>query len=285
MRIIITDSIQKQLFDLTNKKFSIEYIKNYILPIIHYVVFSKKNKFIISGSQGIGKSTLLKILEKNIQLFFNKKVITLSLDNYYLSKLKRKELAKKIHPLLITRGVPGTHNIKELIKAIKNFDNSYYPYFLPIFDKLKDDVSKKNTKINFKADILILEGWCCGSTPIKKKYLHRNINKLEKNFDEKKVWRNYYNEMLKDDYYRLFSLFDKIIYLKTPSFKYVLNWRIKQEKMMKKNNNKIMTKNEIQKFILHYEKLTKWMMKTLPNNANLVIHIDNNQKIKKIIYS
>ncbi len=285
MRIMITDSIQKQLFDLTNKKFSIEYIKNYILPIIHYVVFSKKNKFIISGSQGIGKSTLLKILEKNIQLFFNKKVITLSLDNYYLSKLKRKELAKKIHPLLITRGVPGTHNIKELIKAIKNFDNSYYPYFLPIFDKLKDDVSKKNTKINFKADILILEGWCCGSTPIKKKYLHRNINKLEKNFDEKKIWRNYYNEMLKDDYYRLFSLFDKIIYLKTPSFKYVLNWRIKQEKMMKKNNNKIMTKNEMQKFILHYEKLTKWMMKTLPNNANLVIHIDNNQKIKKIIYS
>tara|TARA_Y100000741_G_scaffold39542_1_gene27593 strand:- start:1874 stop:2722 length:849 start_codon:yes stop_codon:yes gene_type:complete len=282
---MITDSIQKQLFDLTNKKFSIEYIKNYILPIIHYVVFSKKNKFIISGSQGIGKSTLLKILEKNIQLFFNKKVITLSLDNYYLSKLKRKELAKKIHPLLITRGVPGTHNIKELIKAIKNFDNSYYPYFLPIFDKLKDDVSKKNTKINFKADILILEGWCCGSTPIKKKYLHRNINKLEKNFDEKKIWRNYYNEMLKDDYYRLFSLFDKIIYLKTPSFKYVLNWRIKQEKMMKKNNNKIMTKNEMQKFILHYEKLTKWMMKTLPNNANLVIHIDNNQKIKKIIYS
>ena len=285
MRIMITDSIQKQLFDLTNKKFSIEYIKNYILPIIHYVVFSKKNKFIISGSQGIGKSTLLKILEKNIQLFFNKKVITLSLDNYYLSKLKRKELAKKIHPLLITRGVPGTHNIKELIKAIKNFDNSYYPYCLPIFDKLKDDVSKKNIKINFKADILILEGWCCGSTPIKKKYLHRNINKLEKNFDEKKIWRNYYNEMLKDDYYRLFSLFDKIIYLKTPSFKYVLNWRIKQEKMMKKNNNKIMTKNEMQKFILHYEKLTKWMMKTLPNNANLVVHIDNNQKIKKIIYS
>ena len=86
---MITDSIQKQLFDLTNKKFSIEYIKNYILPIIHYVVFSKKNKFIISGSQGIGKSTLLKILEKNIQLFFNKKVITLSLDNYYLSKKER----------------------------------------------------------------------------------------------------------------------------------------------------------------------------------------------------
>ena len=65
-------SVQKQLIELTNIKFSKKYIETYIYPIFEYIISSKKNKFLIAGSQGIGKSTLLHILEKNLKNIFKK---------------------------------------------------------------------------------------------------------------------------------------------------------------------------------------------------------------------
>ncbi len=284
MKDKIVNTVQKQLLELTNYKFSKKYIISYIIPILDYIVFSNKKKFIISGSQGIGKSTLLYILEKNIKLYYNKNVLTLSLDDYYFNKNKRKQLSKNIHPLLFTRGVPGTHDVKNLLKTVKSFDNSSKNYILPVFDKIKDDVLNKTKKIILDADILILEGWCCGSPPLLKKYLQKNINILEKKMDKKMIWRNYYNNMLKKDYHNLFSKFDKIIYFKTPSFNFVFNWRMRQEKNLKTNNKKKMNRKEIKEFILYYEKITKWMMKILPNKADVVVHVNNKQKISKINY-
>ena len=79
-------SVQKQLIELTNIKFSIKYIETYIFPIFEYIISSKKKKFLIAGSQGIGKSTLLYILEKNLKIIYNKEILSLSLDDYYLTK-------------------------------------------------------------------------------------------------------------------------------------------------------------------------------------------------------
>tara|TARA_Y100001970_G_scaffold104706_1_gene131076 strand:- start:101 stop:961 length:861 start_codon:yes stop_codon:yes gene_type:complete len=286
MKNKIVNSISKDLNILTKKKFSKKYISKYILPIIDNVANSKQKKILISGSQGIGKSTLLKIIEKNALKYYEKKILTLSLDDYYLSKKERIILSKKIHPLLITRGVPGTHDINKLIKDIISFHNKKYPIIKPIFDKLKDDRSNKKSKIIKKADILILEGWCCGSPPIEKKYLYKNINFLEKNKDPQMIWRNFYNQKLKNEYANLFNLFEKKIFLQSPTFNYVLNWRSKQEKMMiKKNNKKIMNEKELKYFISHYEKITKFMIKVLPKKADIVIKIDKNQRIKELIYN
>ena len=55
--------------------------------------------------------------------------------------------------------------------------------------------------------------------------------------------------------------------------------------MQKKTKTKnFMNKNATKTFILYYEKLTKWMMKNMPANADMLIKVDKNQKIKKIIY-
>lgn len=281
----IINSIEKQLYILTKKRFSKKYIHDYIIPIINYIISSKKKKFLITGSQGIGKSTLLKVIEENIKIFYKKKVLTLSLDDYYLTKKERLKLSKKIHPLLLTRGVPGTHNIKNLFNHIKQFEKSKYPIKLKIFDKLNDDFAKNSRIIKSHADILILEGWCCGCTPINKKFLMKNINDLEKEKDSNYKWRTYYNKQLMNGYAKLFKLFDKTIFLKVPSFFSVLKWRINQEKMMgiDRNVKKIMSDKDIFNFISYYEKITKWMIKTLPLKAHLVIEIDENQKIKKVM--
>ena len=279
-------SVQKQLIELTNIKFSKKYIETYICPIFEYIISSKKNKFLIAGSQGIGKSTLMHILENNLKIFYNKEILSLSLDDYYLTKKQRTTLSKKIHPLLITRGVPGTHDIKKLLKHVRCFDRSIYPINIPIFDKINDDRSTKLKKIKSKADILILEGWCCASPALSPSFLKKNINQIEKMLDKDLIWRNYYNHQLENQYAKLFKLFDKVIYLKAPSFSHIQNWRLKQEKMMVTRNNDFgaMDKNQIFEFIQHYEKITKWMMQVLPSKANLTINVDKNQKIKKILF-
>ena len=283
MHTKVINNIQTQLFELTKKKYSKKYINTNIFPIIEYIVYSNKTKFLISGSQGIGKSTLIKILKTSIEKYFDKKIIALSLDDYYLSKNDRLKLSKKIHPLFKTRGVPGTHDIKKLKKNLDDFQKSNYPIYTPIFDKLIDDRSNKIRKEIIKKDILILEGWCCACPPLDKKFLKKNINDLEKSKDKDRIWRNYINKNLIYEYKKIFKIFDKIIFLKAPSFDFVLSWRLKQERMnnSKSINNKKMNKKEILQFILHYEKLTRWMIRELPKFSNLVIHIDKNQKIIK----
>ena len=285
MKIDINTFIQYELKKLTNKKFSKNYISQYIVPIIKAINNSKDNKFIISGSQGAGKSTLATLFKLVIEKNYKKKVMLLSIDDYYLSKNQRLKLSKKIHPLMITRGVPGTHNITALKDHINHFKKQHFPIITPTFNKLKDDISRKR-KVIKNAQILLLEGWCCGSKPISNKYLFKNINFIENVFDKNKVWRKYYNSLLQNEYKDVFSLFDKQIYIQIPSFKYVLNWRYLQEKSnaSKSNNKEFMNKVDLHMFIQHYEKLTKWMMKTMPDKADIILKVDENQKIKKLLF-
>ncbi len=277
--------IQKELNNLIGKKFSKSYICKYILPIIQYIDKSNDKKFIISGSQGAGKSTLSKLIKIIIEKTSSKKVMLLSIDDYYLSKIDRYNISQQIHPLLITRGVPGTHDIKKLKEHLGQFKKKQFPIITPTFNKLKDDISKK-TKVFNKADILILEGWCCGAKPIAKNYLHKNLNKIEKKFDKNFKWRKYYNSKLKNEYQQIFKTFDRIIYLQPSSFHFVLNWRYAQEKdnAKKTKTKNFMNKNTTKNFILYYEKLTKWMIKNMPDKADMLIKVDKAQKIKKIIY-
>ena len=84
----------------------------------------------------------------------------------------------------------------------------------------------------------------------------------------------------------LFNKFEYLIYYKITNFKYVLDWRLKQELQLSLKKNitiKFMSKENIKNFILYYEKITKWMMKKTSPKASLVIKIDKDQIIKNII--
>ncbi len=276
--------IQKDLYSLTGYKYSINYINQTYKKIFETILKSKKRRFLISGSQGCGKTTLLKLIDKNFKKFYNLNPLCLSLDDYYLTKQERKILSERIHPLFLTRGVPGTHDTKKIIKTINEFNNNKIPIKIPIFDKLNDERKKKYKYIKLKKDLLILEGWCCGCKPIEKRYLFNNINQIEK-VDHNFKWRKYYNKELKTNYKNIFDKFEALIFYKIPNFKCVFNWRLRQEKYLIKEKNKLnkyMDKDEIKKFIMHYEKITKWMIKTNTKNSELLIKINKNNEIKKI---
>ena len=195
-------------------------------------------------------------------------------------------MSKFIHPLFMTRGVPGTHDSKILFKIIKRLKNKKFKkLMIPKFDKSKDDRFKVNfwQKITKKPDIVIFEGWCVGAKPQSKKDLMKSINLLEKREDKKLTWRKKVNNELKTNYKKIFNLIDYKIYIKIPSFKYVFKWRLLQEKKLgfKSKNKSVMKTSEVKRFIMFYERITKNMMKNLKDN-NVIISLSNDHKIKSI---
>ena len=126
-----------------------------------------------------------------------------------------------------------------------------------------------------------------GATAQKNKDLNFPVNKLEKQKDNKKIWRQKVNSELKKNYKKIFNLIDKLIFLKVPSFKYVFKWRLLQEKKLRitSKGNKTMNDKQIENFVMYYERITKHMLKTLPKKADTVISIDKKHRLKSIKFN
>ena len=152
-----------------------------------------------------------------------------------------------------------------------------------IWDYLKN----RWQRVEKKPEIVIFEGWCVGVDPQKKKDLLRPLNTLEKQQDKKRIWRNRVNYELKKNYKKIFNLIDILIFLKVPSFRHVYKWRLLQEKKLKitSNGKKTMNDEQIENFVMYYERITKHMLKTLPKKANAVINIDKNHRLKSIKFN
>lgn len=91
----------------------------------------------INGTQGSGKTTLADYLVPQLTHEHGLKALSVSLDDFYLSQSRRLQLAQAVHPLLKTRGVPGTHDLE---LAINTFNKllATEPVAIPAFDKTQD---------------------------------------------------------------------------------------------------------------------------------------------------
>ena len=270
--------IQKTLKKITNQDLDIEYIEKNYLKILFKL--KSKNKIMIAGSQGSGKSSLSKLIKLYLEKFCYKSVVIISMDDFYLSNNQRTQLSKNIHPLFLTRGVPGTHDLELMNKKIKQILNKEFPIYLPIFDKVSDSRKRTYKKI-LKADVVIFEGWCAGARPVHLNYLHENFNNLEKYKDKNFIWRNSYNRYL-NEYQKLFSKFNFFIYFQFNQWDHVLNWKYKQELELRDKKKDLGLKKYLREFIQYYEKVSKWMHLKVPKYCNILIKLDAHQKIKSI---
>ena len=269
--------------------------KKFYLPICKLIndeyIKEKKTKVIgLAGGQGTGKSTISNILKIILKELYNLETIIFSIDDFYKTLEERKKMSKKVSKLFLTRGVPGTHDINMLFRCIKNLKiDKFKNMNIPRFDKSIDDRSKKINwlKVKKKPNIVIFEGWCVGAKAQKNKDLNLPINKLEKQRDNKKIWRKKVNSELKKSYRKIFKLIDKLIFLKVPNFKFVLKWRLLQEKKLRitSKGNKTMSDEQIRDFIMFYERITKHMLKTLPKKADVTINIDESHRLKSIRFN
>ena len=247
-----------------------------------------KTKIIgLSGGQGAGKSTITEILKFILKQRYGLELCVFSIDDFYKTKEERKKMSKDIHPLFLTRGVPGTHDIKLINKTFKNLKKKFFkPVLIPKFDKSIDDRSKKSKWIKIKKppNIIIFEGWCIGARHQKESFLKKPLNIIEKKHDRDIKWRKKVNNQLKKPYKKLFSKIDKLVYLKAPSFNHIFQWRLHQEQKLKltSKNKKTMSKSKIKEFIMFYERITKSMMKEFSKISDLTIFLDQKHRSIKM---
>jgi len=285
---------KEKIFD-KSKAVKIRNLKKTYIPMSFWIEnkYKKMGRTLFlgfSGGQGSGKTTTAGILKIILKKFFKRETHVSSIDDFYKTLDDRNKMSNRIHPLFKIRGVPGTHDIN-LVKNFFNFikKKKFKKIKLPKFEKAIDDRLKKKYwfYIKKKPEIVILEGWCVGAKPQLNSLIKKPINILEKYKDKDLIWRKHVNEKLKKEYRKLFEMIDHFIFIKIPSFDMVLKWRFIQENKLRKVSylkKKIMSYNEIKRFIMFYERITLQMTKDLSKSASVVMLLKKNHEIKKILF-
>lgn len=230
----------------------------------------------ISGAQGTGKSTLAKLLGELLGRVFDLRSAVVSLDDFYLTRGERQALARKIHPLLATRGVPGTHDVLLMTSALEAL-KAGRGVEVPVFSKGSDD--REGFRFQDAVDIIICEGWCWGASPEPGFRLGNPVNELEAIEDESGAWRHYVNDQLVG-YQDLFAA-DGTVFLKVPSMDAVFRWRWQQEQELRERQvgQAVMDEQGVRGFIATFERLTRWMLESMPDKVDVCVNLDENHSI------
>lgn len=235
----------------------------------------------VCGPQGSGKSTLAGLLAR-LLADRGLRTATLSLDDLYLPRAARERLAREVHPLLRTRGVPGTHD-PTLGLAVLDALARPGPTPLPRFDKAADDRAPQTDWPIFDspADVVLLEGWCVGARPQSPEALAAPVNDLEAAEDPDGAWRACANDALAGPYRALFDRIDRLVLLTAPDFATVRAWRGEQELKLRsrlaaegRNAARTMDAAALDRFLAHYQRLTEWIAQDLPAIADIAVTLD-----------
>jgi D-glycerate 3-kinase len=234
----------------------------------------------ICGAQGSGKTTLVAALAKALEAE-GIATASLSLDDLYLTRDERHALARTVHPLFATRGVPGTHDVELGLEVLAALERGAAAR-LPRFDKGSDDRAPIETWVSApeNTQVLLLEGWCLGAIPQDQAALAVPVNALEMQEDPDGTWRSHANAALAGPYQDLFARIDLLVLLAAPGWEVVAQWREQQEAELRDiGAMRAMNPTEVQRFIQHYERLTRWILEEMPARADLVVRLDRERRV------
>ncbi len=213
-----------------------------------------------------------------------------SIDDFYRNQTERNLLSERIHPLLKTRGVPGTHHVDALHSVLDAFKQGApgSKVVIPQFDKSIDNPKPESDwkDQTLPVDIVIFEGWCVGATAQDDEKLVSPVNNLERDEDSKGIFRKYVNQQLSEQYEALWQRLDTIVWMQPSQFEMVYTWRKKQEAHMKltatDGSARKMDEAALKRFIMHYERISRHMMDTMPQRADWVIELNDDQSPRDV---
>jgi len=288
-KFILSQETKKDKFKNKDKM-----VKSFLIPVSQWISkkVNKKKPLIIglAGGQGSGKTTISLILSIILKKYFKLNVFIVSIDDFYKTRRDRKILSKTKHSLLMTRGVPGTHDINLMMNFFKKVKTKKFNNLqIPKFNKATDDRCKKNLwyKLKSKPDVIIFEGWCVGAKAQTINQLKKPINSLEKVHDQSAKWRSHVNNQLKTTYGTLFKQLDGLLYLKAKNFDLLRKWRLKQERKLwvqteNKKNLKVMSSGDVINFMQTYQRITQQMFKDALKSSSIIMSLNSNHQIENI---
>ncbi len=271
-------------------------IKSFLIPLCFWInkrIDKKRPYFVgLAGGQGTGKTTISSLIRIILIKYFKLNVFRISIDDFYKTRKERIRLSKRVHPMLLTRGVPGTHDINMILSFFKKVKSKKFKRLkLPNFDKATDDRfdKKKWYSLKNKPDVIIFEGWCVGAKSENNIDLKKSINSMEKTMDQKKIWRRYVNNQLKSKYKNLYKQLNCLIFLKAKNFSLLQKWRLKQERKLSvkskiRSNLKIMSSKDVLNFMQTYQRITQNMFRYTPKYASIIFNLNSNHQIKSAVY-
>lgn len=250
----------------------------------------------VCGGQGSGKSTVCRLLVETIEHGYGRRAASLSIDDIYKTHEDRQRMARQVHPLFATRGVPGTHDVGLGIEALRGLrclrDGECMS--LPSFDKACDTRRARAQwpRVAGPLDIILFEGWCVGAVAQSEQELREPVNALERDEDPGGRWRGYVNRALQGEYRELFRLLDVLVLLQVGGMARVFQWRQLQERKLAERSAeagadergmRIMSEPEVERFVMHYERVTRHILEEMPRRADIVFPVDHTHNPARVI--
>jgi len=238
----------------------------------------------INGAQGSGKSTLTRLVAEALARFHGLRAAGMSLDDFYLTRAERLRLAREVHPLCATRGVPGTHDVELMRATIARLCGAQASETTPIpaFDKLADDRAPPADWPVFtgRPGVIMLEGWCVGVRRGDLPPYEGPINELERAEDPDGVWYRWSIEALGRGYEDLWDGFDLLVSIEVPDLETVIDSRLRQEDTLAAGSNgggagrPRMDRAAVIRFVQHYERYTRALWAAMPGRADMLYRRD-----------
>lgn len=249
--------------------------------------------FGINGAQGSGKSTAAAVLRDELSSMHGLRAVVLSLDDFYLPRAVRLQLAREVHPLFATRGVPGTHDVRlgiTVLQALRRL-GSAESIALPRFSKADDDRCAEGlwTRVQGPVDLVLFEGWCVGTPPQADAELDAPVNALEAQEDADGRWRRSVNTQLGGAYAEWFGMIDRRVFLRVPDFDCVRRWRWQQEQDTARAaggaGQGLQTPAQLERFVQHYERLSAHALHVLPAQAEVLLSLHEDHRLESASYA
>jgi D-glycerate 3-kinase len=232
----------------------------------------------IVGAQGSGKTTLARAAAETFG------GVQISIDDVYLTRARREAMAEEVHPLFLTRGPPGTHDLRMLARLIKALATARPDdkTLLPDFDKRGDDRRPIRDWRVFEGRprAILIDAWCLGALPEDEADLAEPVNALERDEDPSGDWRRAVNGFVGGSYAAFADRFDAILFLKAPGFDVVLDWRSQQEAdLLGVRPDKLpqAERERLARFIQYFERITRRMLAG-GVRADVVVELDRERR-------
>lgn len=246
--------------------------------------------FGINGAQGSGKSTAAAFLRDQLASAHELRAVVLSLDDFYLPRAARLALAAQVHPLLVTRGVPGSHEVALGIDTLQRLKRlpAGESLALPAFSKAEDDrlPAASWPVVVGPVDLILFEGWCVGLPAQAASALRQPINALEASEDADGRWRRWVNEQLATRYADWFAPLDALLFLQVPDFDCVRRWRGQQEQDTARraggSGAGLQSGEQLERFIQHYQRLTAHALAVLPARAEVLLRLGEDHRVMEM---
>jgi D-glycerate 3-kinase len=215
----------------------------------------------VVGAQGSGKTTLARAAAEEFG------GVQISIDDVYLTRARREAMAEDVHPLFLTRGPPGTHDLRMLARLIKDLGAARPDdkVLIPEFDKREDDRRPiRDWRLHIgRPKAILVDAWCLGALPQTEAELAEPVNALERDRDPDGTWRRAVNAYVAGSYADFIAGFDAVLFLEAPGFEVVLDWRCQQEADLLGVAPKrlpVAERVRLAGFIQYFERITRRML-------------------------